>query len=398
MYYYNYNLYNPHNQILFSLNYNYSVPTVIDKSVFYKYSAFATSLYEEANLQKNYHRHNSDFSLYPMAVRYADPYNNVYVIERPPFKVDLDFSTSRSYRNRKVPKAFQGKELWVPWTLALISFKSSTNNNTSFNFDLFFNDSPLTSLEDIVVPAYLPNVSGSGSVCLGQDSLRVSQTISSNSKDIASIYNMAFNNFFAGWNSDLCPTFIITPYIKDIILNRVRNLRYCPKAIKDLSPNTLDYYFFNGGNSRYISKILFTMSSLDLPEVLAYISSVKDSFNQSVHGARTLKKRLDSLYSHSVNTTYHSYYYENDLYAKLGSLFTFTSPNISNFNVLIRDYDPDAPIAANINNPFIISKIYQKFVDNYLNQIDSVPQFTFDYQDISPYTKEINNVIESISS
>jgi hypothetical protein len=114
MYLYNYNLYNPHNNVLFSLSYNQGNPTIVDNTVFYRYSVFAHSLYEECSLRQSSHNYSEDnFAYYPMAVRYADPVNNFYVIERPPFKIDLDFSTSRSYKNRKIPKSFQNKENYL---------------------------------------------------------------------------------------------------------------------------------------------------------------------------------------------------------------------------------------------------------------------------------------------
>ena len=113
MYLYNYNLYNHYHHSLFALSYEGN-PQVFDKTAYFKYRVLIGSLYEEAVYRSRSIVHdNNNFSYYPMAVRYADPANNYYIIERPPFEIDLDFSTSRSYRARKTPKAFIDKKIWI---------------------------------------------------------------------------------------------------------------------------------------------------------------------------------------------------------------------------------------------------------------------------------------------
>lgn len=391
MHYYNYTLYTPSNSIFFNLNYN-GTPTVVADDVYYKYTVLAGSLYDEYTQNINSYIHKEDFSTYPMAVRYADPYNGLYVIERPPFQIDMDFSTSKSYRGRRTPKFLSQQKIWIPWTISIISFKKYNSTSYQHSFHLLFNDKPISSLDEVLVPAYLPNVGYPGQVCLGEDSLKVNQTISQNPSDIASIYNMAFNSYFSGWNSDLSPQFTITNYLKDIIVNRISKNPKAPKSYKDLANNPNILYAFYGTNSKYLSKILYTISNMDLSETIQYITSVKEYYqNNSSINSLTLSKLVTGLSKQksSPDILQLDDYSYNHMIKDL--LFDLSRPIHSGCGVFITNYNQDYPIHLMINNPMIIAKIYETVIENYFNSSINNFNLTFDFKDIAHYSKEYQN-------
>lgn len=407
MYYYNYSLYTPSNSLFFNLNHS-SVPYVLAGNVYYKYATIVGSLYDEyiSNISKFSHR--DDFSIYPMAVRYADPYNGIYVVERPPFQLDVDFSTSKSYRVRKTPKFLQNQTIWIPWTVSVIQFKNYNKSSYTFSFHILFNDKPISSLEEYLVPAYLPNVDYSGRVCLGQDSLPVTQTISQNPFDIAAIYNMAFNTYFSGWNSDLFPNFTYTNYIKDIAVNRISKNPKAPKSYKDAVPTTSLGHSYSYSNSKFLSNILYTMSNIDLPETIQYITSVKEHYAKdqllySSHGhssprSVTLSNILKSYYSDKSSIdNIDDYRYSNTSIIQ-DVLFPFSQRIYNSYNVCIENYDINYSIQSMINNPMIIAKVYEKAVQDYYNDSTSANFLNFDFKDIAHYSKDYQDVSASISN
>ena len=150
---------------------NYVSNTNVMYDVVYQYSS---SLYNLNNAIIN--KSNSllildkDYSLLPMAVRHISSDSKSYIIERPPFRIPVDYSVSKSYKNRRNVRALADAYVWVPLTISKITVEP--NLAYGVQFELYFNDKSIDSLEDGLIPCYFPNCSN-GSVCMGQDNLSV---------------------------------------------------------------------------------------------------------------------------------------------------------------------------------------------------------------------------------
>jgi hypothetical protein len=365
--FYSYNLYDNFNNTLFSVSHS-SYPRLVTDDLYLKYQVTQGSTRKEYASRFDIFAYNKDFSLYPMAVRYADLERGLYIIERPPFQIDLDFSTAKSYRTRKAPKYLTNAKMWIPWTVSIITFRKNTPGY--FTFSVFFNNKPLSSFEDNLIPSYLPNTSAHGSVCLGQDSSLVNELIDKNSTDISAIYNQAFNDYFAGWNSDLAPRFLMTDYLKNIIDTRIVDLKNAPKFYRDLKNNVHSFSYVNS-NAKLLARILFTASNLTLEEVFQYIDSCSQQHNQnrSINLSYILKNYIS--FKHEIYPLPKS---DFDFMTN-GSTYFFKNSELNSviYNIVIQNAQqyPNEPITNYINNPFIISQIYKDF--NFTNSsIDSI--------------------------
>lgn len=156
------------------------------------------------DLHNNVSKRNvSDFkdigAPYPIAIRAVK--NDVYLVERPPFQIKVDYSPTRSGVKRRPIKPVT---IWIPWTVTVYDL-SSTVHNFLTNFQIHFNDSSLSSLEDKIIPAYTSNVYQNGNICLGQTYNIIAELIKNDTIDnFASLHSYMFNEYFTGgWNSDL---------------------------------------------------------------------------------------------------------------------------------------------------------------------------------------------------
>ena len=141
-------------------------------------------------------------NLYPIAVRYISD-QNVYVIERPPFKIPIDFKNARAAYD--APKV-EPVEIWIPWTVMIFPLNQIASGDSNY-LKLYFNDGPIQSLSDCVLPVYLPNAYGDGRICwsnsfsnlLSQLNVSGPSTI-----DINYLYSSILNDYLmGGWNTDL---------------------------------------------------------------------------------------------------------------------------------------------------------------------------------------------------
>jgi hypothetical protein len=137
---YNYSLYTPQN--IFNLTHQ-ATPRVVDNDLWinYQVSFLDTNKVIEDRSKSAFTR---DYSLLPLAVRYSSPDGKTHIIERPPFEIEVDFSTATSYRPRTTPKYLQSVKMWIPWTVSVISTEYQSGSfSSSFSFHLYFNDGPL---------------------------------------------------------------------------------------------------------------------------------------------------------------------------------------------------------------------------------------------------------------
>lgn len=401
---YEYNFYNARDNIFFSTRYGNHTQLSPTENYLY-YTSYVTSphasyLQDAAKLFFDI----NNFNLYPMAVRYTQPQLGFYVIERPPFKLRLDFSNTKSYRSRKQIKLLDGCEIWVPWTVSVICLNTSVLNiverfSTGFSFSLYFNDGPLSSFDDLLLNTYLPNAS-SGYVCLGQDALKISQLIKENPSDISSIYNQAFADYFAGWNSDLEPTPSFTPVFNSV-LSRIASSKK-PPAFSLKKHHEWPY-------NKTIEYCLKVYSEMSLEETLTHVNQAKTD-RYSHHISNSLSKILekhsiftdsDSFYNLNYNSSTrdqnHYAYYSYLKGKSLNSLFLEQRNPIRINSKYSLD---DSQINDLVSNPYIISQIYKSLVNEYHKNIEDrqLPYLSFDFDDICQYTNSSQEVFPNVIS
>lgn len=383
---FNYSLYNDP----YFFNMNYVSNTNVMDDVVYQYSS---SLYNLNNAIAN--KSNSllildkDYSLLPMAVRHISSDSTSYIIERPPFRIPVDYSVSKSYKNRRNVRALADAYVWVPWTISKITVEP--NLAYGVQFELYFNDKSIDSLEDGLIPCYFPNCSN-GSVCMGQDNLSVGGLTTKS--PILDIYNFYFNSYFSGWNSDLGIRVEGMDYFKDIKQDLVSSKN---------APSNFERFIDTNGwrytNTETHKNFIYLMSKLDLNTTLGFVSHLKSiNFNkpsgfQRPEGYRyTVERIINDSQSFSLPIdeylNYNSYYYMRQIPGLLeayGHRNDINSFSNARTNVTITNYNTDVGIASNVDNPFIISQIYlnhfaQKDDENLRNL-----NITLDYSLIEPY-------------
>jgi len=211
--------------------------------------------------------------IYPIAVRYADVDRNIFLVERPPFKVPIDFYISKKY-NAKVPSYLKGRSIWIPWSLFAVNLN---NDLDQIHTGLYYNDKSIDSLDDVVVRAYTPNVFMDARICFGNTFHSFLQRINSGDLkyDISSVYNYLFNDYFHQWNLDISPS--ITHWCFDWmrhrgIFDRIKNTEH-PKRVHK------HFYKFNYWiryRSLSWSFILYSLSFLSFEESMQFLCDYKD--------------------------------------------------------------------------------------------------------------------------
>ena len=352
---YNYSLYIPEN--IFNLTHQ-ATPRVVENDLWINYHVNFLDTYKLIN-QHYETTSTTDYSLLPLAVRYSSPDGKMHVIERPPFEIEVDFSASTSFRPRISPKFLQSVKIWIPWTVSVISTNYQSNSfSSTFGFHLYFNDKPLQSLDDVLVPCYLPNSSG-GSICMGQDSLIATQLIQ-NGSSITDVYNHIFNSYFGGWNCDLSPHMFNQEYFAPII-DRI-------SASSKKNAAILANMGYRSNTAKYFKSLLFLLSNTSLEEHIGYITYTK----QNTSHYPTLKHHFQKSNSNFSSSSLIPQTYSNAVtpWAKIARVLSAVYshyPSCSletNYRVVVKDYQPSS-IANYISNPYIISSIYKFILLNY---------------------------------
>ena len=338
--------------------------------------------------------YSSDYSLLPLAVRYISPDNSTYVIERPPFKATIDYSLNNSYRNRRTLKSIQQKEIWVPWTVSIITVK---NSHPHYTFKIYFNDSPLNSFDDYLVPCFFPNSDRTGSICMGQDTNNLTNTIGSQPK-ITEIYNYLFNSYFGGgWNSDLNndpPNW--NYFVETGIAHRVN------QTVKNSVNYTNPPQHWNMRRSLGAAHAnsLYFFSQISLQEFLDYITYVKmkNAEQQSRYSyVNSFNNILEqtSQRTHQITLQEESFSlnFRDSIYNLINNNFSFDNILSHNYyNVDIVGYDSSIPLSDYYRNPYIISQIYLSLLSD-----DNQIRTSYNFSDIKQYLikDEIPNAISS---
>jgi hypothetical protein len=341
-------------------------------------------------------RANINSTLYPLAIRYADHQNGIYAIERPPFKINIDFSTRKGL-SRKSPKILENKQIWIPWTVSVIKLGKSLSELT---FKIYFNDAPLNdSTEDNVVIPWIPNVFGDARICSGDSLNELHQRISSGEikYNISEIYTYLFNDFFLKWNSDisLSNRYLYSTFNQLGYFSKVFSNRDCPKSI-DSYQQWLNHRKNSGG---WIN-ILYCLSHLSFSETIILVSKIKEAVaadNKYGSQKHNLQNIINSLTSASIenqnNSTLPTSY--NSLY---GGFSTWGRMDMKNLypnsyvraSVLVSFDNMPANIDTSTlqtysQNPKILSHVYIKF-------IQTIEQIRSDLPNNIWYSEEISKL------
>jgi hypothetical protein len=340
---------------------------------------------------------SSNISLYPLAVRYASPDNNLFVIERPPFQIEVDFSNNKSYQNRTSPKYLNSVKIWVPWTVSVISVAPGISSSFSsrYSFSIYFNNKPMVDFTENLVPCFFPN-SSAGDICMGQDSAHVCDMINSKAP-ITEIYNYLFNSYFSGWNSDIYNNLPYPVYFyQKNIMDRISQTKKGPKNY---------FQIFNATRSSRTSstynQMFYILSSLSLEETLDYISHIKNSGNTYSKSLidRITRLNKSGMYSSDL-TQYASSGFMNctDISSMLSKYFD--SSEYSVCRVLINNSSAEYN-QHYFSNPYLVSQIYKEFKSKQNHFEDSIViNLTFEHEDLSSYfpissMKDNYNVVSS---
>jgi hypothetical protein len=387
---------------LFFTHCNATTPVLEDLHL--KYSVYEYDFLEQAKINYSKIDGKNNFSLYPLAVRYVSEDKNVYVIERPPFQIDVDFSTSNSYSYRTCPKYLNSIKMWIPWTVCVVSLDPKGHTfSSAFSFSIFFNDKPLSSFEEDLVPCFLPN-SSSGNICMGQDSQHVIELIKDQAP-IADIYNALFNSYFAGWNCDLSNMLPFSNYFySNDIIDRILKTNKGPKNYNSLGGSR--------SSGKTYNQMLYLLSNLSLEELLDYIAHCKNGLGiVSQRRRETFPNHLSnisSLIQNQITKKFVTRDYNWSPYSNptlivddsISNSFEYRSMTSVSARVVITNYSKEN-IELYSSNPYIIAKVYNHFYENKNNGLlHSNTSFNFDLtnEEVSPYFNTIQKELEDVVS
>jgi hypothetical protein len=267
-------------------------------------------------------------NLYPIAVRYIGV-NNVYVIERPPFKVSVDFKNARaSYSQDPISPV----EIWIPWTVMILPWNDIIAGDPS-TVRLFFNDGPIESLEDKLIPGYLPNSYSDGRICWSNsfNNLLSQLNVSGpQSVDINYLYSSILNDYMmGGWNTDLNFSYQALQYSNSYAINALQEKDQFPMIslfhnsssidpafaqklrsiieqkfgfTKRKSLSFVDGSIIRDSNNNQASRNIFIklfafMSSISLSDTLAFVSEIK----KAMPNKKTVQDLADNNVLHYYN-------------------------------------------------------------------------------------------------
>ncbi len=268
-------------------------------------------------------------NLYPIAVRYIGV-NNVYVIERPPFKVSVDFKNARAaYDQDRISPV----EIWIPWTVMILPWNDIIAGDPS-SVRLFFNDGPIQSLEDKLIPGYLPNSYSDGRICWSNsfNNLLSQLNVSGpQSVDINYLYSSILNDYMmGGWNTDLNFSYQALQYSNSYVINALHEKDQFPMIslfhnslsidptfaqklrstieqkfgfTKRKSLSFVDGSILRDSNNHQVSRNIFIklfafMSSISLSDTLAFVSEIK----QAMPNKKTVQDLADNDVLHYHNS------------------------------------------------------------------------------------------------
>lgn len=243
-------------------------PVMYDFQVYHASKTYLHNSYSSHERLSNLNSNTVD--LLPMAVRYADIENQVYIIERPPFQTNIDFYPNKRL-NARLANHIPNKKIWIPWTVFVVSLGKSVNH---LKAAVYFNDKPLDSLHDLVIKGYTPNLFGDSKICFGNSLFTFGQRLEQGDIEynISTVYNYLFNDYFTQWNPDISPNYfkpLHEYFCNTHIMDRVLEMKKYPKGIQDIS------LWNYGSSSKPWVYVLFLLSTLSYEETMDFVAYFK---------------------------------------------------------------------------------------------------------------------------
>lgn len=275
-------------------------------------------------------------NIYPIAVRYTDG-KKVWLIERPPFKAQITYKASPASSNAEHTPL----EMWMPWTVMLLIAEPEQSHYVSY---LYFNDSPITSFDDLAVPCFHMNMYQDARMCLSVSySLLQHHLSETNSYTISNIYNFILNDYMSGgWNADL------GLHVFESLSRYSKTAQSLSLSIKN-GDNDLKLKSARTATGRiswkkYYKNYFQYFSNLELNEILSLITSIKkDTSEHTHHHLSTYSQVIKSFTSTSessvdklINFDFNLFPYIRTekrlfIHSKFNSLFDSDNPDSANF-------------------------------------------------------------------
>lgn len=337
--------------------------------------------------------------LFPMAVRYchSSPSGQTFLIERPPFQFNIDYSKNNSNHLRKYDKSIQGKQAWAPWTVMSIFIPKNCTYFGGITFRLYFNNSSLSSLEDVLIPSFFPNSSSSGgNICVGSTLSRINYD-QDNPMHIKEIAHTIYNDYFSGgWNADISNVIYFNkamlPAIKRLEERSEKayassNLDVIKHALEDNKDETYHHLSYV---SSYVD-FFYCYSEMNFEEVFQYFNLLKDKYERmSKEDSFTLREILNTnpnYFSH--NSVYYSdpSYLINHSPSTLSYLQSYSQGLSNSFreidvNITVKNFDSSVHhYYYFISHPQIIKDCFVYLYDSFFNPHKDV----YDYDISKPY-------------
>jgi hypothetical protein len=322
---------------------------------------------------------NPNPNLYPIAVRQI--LESGYVaIERPPFKISVDFRLGQSSSSASKLKKV---EIWVPWTLTFINpTYVNRHENINHNVYIYLSDGSLDQMgERKYIRCPFPNSYQDSHICFN-NSLSTLPVDQLSSLDIPTIYTTVFNDYFSGgWNSDLWNEIVsrmqgIFPSSFNPKVDFYRDsYSYLTSAQKKRMSQSLNFYS-SSTKAQYKDFFMF-MGGLTLSETLEVYSATIEKYGS------TYNDILEN-YRFSKPTSYDQATYKSklNLIARSNSDFSQLSTRF-NLNLIItnlqiepflvdvdkiEDVYTSLPLSQIISNKVNLSHIYE-YISDYSQKI-----------------------------
>jgi len=234
---------------------------------------------------------------FPVAVRAIN--KDTYVIERPPFKTSVRLSLRRAYLSKHLKDFPVLCEIWIPWTVSILKLRDESFGSIKPSMKMYYNDGPLSSLDEPLSPSWTPNMHGSGEMCLGDTLNNFEKEVSSgnlNPNNVQEVYNYLINDYFnGGWNMDLGGG-LIENLCNNNIGKFTRNPLNNPELILRAKKNKLKFKMIDDSSrkSTVVKTNYLTWSLLTLSEVLEAVKLYKETFNEHYIARYTLNTIIAS--------------------------------------------------------------------------------------------------------
>jgi hypothetical protein len=298
----------------------------------------------------------------------------------------VDYSPTKSNRPRRPIKPVM---VWVPWTVTVYNLSAGADALVNC-YKIYFNDSPMSSLDDRVITNFFCNVYGDGKICLGNSTHNIYQKINNNEvTSFSELHSYMFNEYFSGgWNADLGSNLysLMMSTKSPYLIQDYSNLSDSPI---DTRAKQSKIKFSKSNNTVYqIANSFYNLSLLTLEETLDIVTTCKGI---NYHYNKTIQSIIDQTQEQSVDTYINPIDF-SDNYSANFSVVTLTLDNTLNINqntfVSNRETPPEIIDFIKQNSYSIIDDVYNDFDANRSMSINL--EYQIPLISNSPIEEEVN--------